>query len=87
MAVVKDTISDVIITTANAKASFITTVGLTAPKWVEYLEVIINPAIAFMTAVAAFLYMAFKAINAFHEWYFLDWKKRTEEKKRISGEK
>jgi len=79
---VKQTISEVVMTTANAKVAALTGVGITAPAWVEYLELVINPIAAGITAIAAALYMIFKAINAFCEWYFIDWKRRKEQIKR-----
>ena len=71
----KDEVKEMAVDIAAVEAYAIKGTGLSAPFWVQYLETVINPVVAFLIALVTFLYIGVKTLNGIYEWR-ANWKKR-----------
>ena len=57
----------IIETVTSIKGASITSAGLSAPVWVQYLETVINPLIAFCIAFFTALWMVVRFVNSYYD--------------------
>lgn len=74
-------------TVTSAKTATATSVGLSAPIWVNYLETVINPIVALFVALFTGAFMVTRFVNGLYEWRD-NWNKRKDaERKEVNSKR